>query len=57
MPPSTVAAIACLLTGAVAVLVGELALADAQDVVALYWLATGAVTLKAAVAFAEKRAS
>jgi hypothetical protein len=57
MPPSTVAAIACLLAGAVSVLVGEQALADAQDLVALYWLATGAVALKAAHAFAERRAS
>jgi hypothetical protein len=53
MQPWSLAAIACLLAAALALFVGEEALADAHDLVALYWFATGAISLKASLALAQ----
>jgi ABC-type uncharacterized transport system permease subunit len=49
----TLAAVGCLVAGASALFIGEQALADARDLVALYWLVAGAVSLRASIALAE----
>ncbi len=46
-------AVLCLLAAGCALLVGERALADARDLAALYWLATGALALRATLAMAR----
>ena len=57
MQPLGLAAVACLLLGGGALLVGTWALADAQDLVGFYWLFTGAVTLVASLQLARRRGS
>jgi hypothetical protein len=57
MQPWTLVAIGCLLAGAASLLVGEQALAEARDLAAFYWLATGAISLRASLAVAKKRSS
>ncbi len=57
MQPWSFAAVAFLLAAGAAFLVGDLALAEAHDLLALYWLSAGAVTLKAAFTLAARRRS
>ena len=54
MQPWIVASLGCLLASAAALFAGEEALARAHDLVALYWLVTGTVSLRASLALAEK---
>jgi len=48
------AAVGCLIAGGLSVLVGEGALAQTRDLAALYWFATGAVSLRASLALARR---
>jgi hypothetical protein len=54
MQPWSLAAVGFLLAAGAALLVGERALAEARDLVALYWIVTGAVSLKASLALARR---
>ena len=56
MPAWTFAAIACLIAAAAALAVGEQSLVVARDARAVYWLATGALFIKATCALARGRA-
>jgi hypothetical protein len=53
MQPVDVLAIALVLGAAVAFVLGEAALAGAEDLHALYWLCVGVVSLRAAVQIAR----
>jgi len=55
MQPWSLAAIGCFLAAGSALLVGQEALAESRDLVALYWIATGAITLRASLVLAQKR--
>lgn len=57
MQPWSFAAIGCLVAAGSALLVGQEALSASRNLVGLYWLVTGAVTLRASVALAQKRQS
>jgi hypothetical protein len=50
----SLAAIAFLLAAGASLCIGEQAFVDAHDLAALYWVATGAVALRASAALAEK---
>ncbi len=57
MAPWSLAAVGCLGAAGCSLLVGQWALAGSHDIAALYWLLTGAVTLRAAIVMAASRAS
>jgi hypothetical protein len=57
MPPWSLAAIAFLLAAGGSFIVGERALSDSRDLLALYWLSAGTVTLRAAFLLSRKRPS
>jgi hypothetical protein len=55
MPSWSLAATLCLLLAGGSLLAGQWALAGSHDLVALYWLVTGAVVLRSSLGLAQKR--
>jgi len=56
MRASSLAAIGCFVAAGGSLLAGEAAFVEARDLPALYWIVTGAVSLRASMALARKRA-